>query len=100
MALHPSLLLVKVRVTEPAETLETKPAFVIVAILLLLEVQLPFVEGVTLTVFPKHTDTGPPVTGAPGTGFITTPAEAGDVQLLLLVTTNVYVALTGNPETV
>lgn len=84
--------------TEPDDTLDTIPALVTVATLLLLEVQTPLVEGVTLAVLPKHTDVAPPGTGAPGMALIIIEVELSEVQLLLLVTVNEYVVLGASPD--
>jgi hypothetical protein len=64
---------------------------------LLLLTHVPPVAGVTLAVEPTHTAEAPPKVGAPGIALIVTFAEAGEVQVLLLVTVKVYVVLTGSP---
>jgi hypothetical protein len=87
--LHPSDVLVYVKVTLPAETPVTTPALVTVTTALLLLDQLPLVEGVTLAVEPTHSAEEPPVTGFAGIALMTTFAEAEEVHKLLLVTVKV-----------
>jgi hypothetical protein len=70
------------------------------AIEVLLLVHVPPVAGVTLAVKPTHTAEPPPKVGFEGIALIVTFAEAGEVQVLLLVTAKVYVVLTGSPVTV
>ena len=70
----------------PTARLVTRPEFVMVAIVLLEEAHVPFVEGVTFAVRPKHISEGPPRTGAPGTEFMVTFPDDKDVQLLRFVT--------------
>lgn len=60
---HPVAVSVKVSVTFPALTPVTRPAFVTVALPLLLLIQVPPVAGVTLAVPPTHTIVAPPKTG-------------------------------------
>ncbi len=68
----------------------TKPTLdYTVAIPLLFDVHVPFVEGVILAVDPTQTDEAPPVTGRFGIAFITTLPEEGDVHMLALVTVKV-----------
>jgi hypothetical protein len=86
--LQPSLLRVKNRVTVPAVTPVTTPAFVMVALAVLPLIHVP-PAGVTFAVAPTHTAVAPPKTGAPGTALIATLPDAGDVQLLALVTVKV-----------
>lgn len=66
----------------------------------LLLVQVPAVAGVTLAVEPIHTAEAPPKVGFEGIALITTFTEAGEEQVLLLVTVNVYVVFTGRAVTV
>ena len=86
--------------TAPAAIALTTPALVIEAIAELLLLQVPPVEGVTFVVPPIQTEVVPPNAGAPGIALINTFAEAGEVQLLALVTVNVYVVLAGRLVTV
>jgi hypothetical protein len=64
---------------------------------LLLLTQVPPVAGVTLAVEPTHTAEAPPKVGFEGIALIATFAEAGEIQVLLLVTVKVNVVLTGRP---
>ncbi len=86
---QPVAVSVKVNVTVPAMMPDTTPAFVTVAIALLLLNQVPPVVGVKTAELPTHTSSAPPNTGFPGMALITTPALAGDTQLLALTTVNV-----------
>jgi hypothetical protein len=97
--LHPSADLVYVKVTDPDETPETIPPLVIVAIDVLLLVQVPFVEGITLAVEPTHTDEAPLVTGLEGMALIFTFEDADEVHTLMLVTVKEYVVPGGKPVT-
>ena len=67
----------------------TTPAFVIVAMPILLLAHVPNVFGVTLAVAPTQTDVAPPITGFVGIGLMTTFAEDGEVHELLFVTVKV-----------
>lgn len=67
----------------------TKPVFVILAILLLLDTQVPFVEGVTFAVKPTQTKEGPLMTGAPGTAFMAAVLDEPDVHPFVFETVNV-----------
>jgi hypothetical protein len=87
--LHPSLVLVYVKVTGPADTPETTPALVIVAMAVLLLVHVPAVAGVTLAVEPIQTELAPPVTGFVGIVLMTTFADDVETHELLLVTVKV-----------
>ena len=86
---QPVAVSVKVNVTTPALTPVTKPAFVIVAIAVLLLVQVPPVFGVTFAVLPTQTTVAPPSVGLAGMALISTFAEATEVQLFELVTVKV-----------
>lgn len=68
---------------------ETTPVLVIVAMALLLEAQVPWFVGVTVTVVPTQAFSGPPNVGILGILLIETITEDGEIQLLLLVTVNV-----------
>ena len=61
--MHPVVVLVKVRVTEPALTPETTPALVTEAMALLLLAHVPPVAGVTLALEPAQTEVAPPSVG-------------------------------------
>ena len=69
--MHPVVVLVKVRVTEPAATPETTPALVTEAMALLLLAQVPPVAGVTLAVAPTQTEVAPPSEGPATTVALT-----------------------------
>ena len=86
--LQPVTVFVKVSVTAPAETPVTTPLFVTVALPVLLLVQVPPEEGVTLAVAPIHTDVAPPKVGK---SLTVTVFEQEDVQPLAPVTTTVTV---------
>jgi hypothetical protein len=86
---QPVAVSVKVKVTVPALTPVTTPAFVTVATAVLLLVQVPPVFGVTFAVLPTQTSVAPPKIGAPGTTLMTTSALAAEVQLFALVTVKV-----------
>lgn len=64
------------------------PALVIVAMLLLLDDQVPLLFGVTFAVEPVQTDEGPLITGAPGTALIITSLDEGELQLFEFITLN------------
>lgn len=86
--LHPVAVFVNVSVTAPAETPVTTPAFVTVALPVLLLLQVPPVEGVTLAVAPTHTAVAPPKVGK---ALTVTVFEQEDVQPFAPVTTTVTV---------
>jgi hypothetical protein len=84
--LQPSLLRVKVRVTVPAVTPVTTPAFVMVATAVLLLVQVPPVFGVTFAVVPTHTAVAPANTGSAFTVKLTVAEQPVDVCVNVRVT--------------
>lgn len=100
MFAQPSEVLAYVKVTDPDATPVTKPALLIVAIPLLLELHVPFEDGVTFVDVPTQPIEEPPRTGFPGIAFITTLFEDNEVHKLELVTTKVKVALGAKPVTV
>ena len=89
LVVQPVAVSVKVNVTVPALKPETTPAFVTVAMTLLLLIHVPPVVGVTVAELPTHTSLAPPNTGLDGIALINTPALAGDMQLLALTTVKV-----------
>ena len=78
--LHPSDVLVYVRVTEPGDSALTTPALFTVAILVFPEDQVPFEAGLTFAVNPTQAEEGPLNTGAPGTAFMVTILPEPEVQ--------------------
>ncbi|MBK7524728.1 MAG: hypothetical protein IPI53_11385 [Saprospiraceae bacterium] len=76
--LHPSDVRVYVRITEPALSPDTTPAFVMVDIAVFEDDHTPPEEGVTLVFDPVHTAEAPPRVGADGIAFTVTFAEAGE----------------------
>lgn len=60
-----------------------------VAMAVLLLDHVPREFGVTLAVVPTHTAAAPPRTGLEGSAFMTTLAEAGEVQLFEFLTVKV-----------
>lgn len=85
---HPSEVLVYVKVNEPADSADTNPELDTVATEVLLDAQVPFVDGVTFAVKPTQILAVPPTIGAPGMALITTFVEDRDVHELLFVTVN------------
>jgi len=86
---QPVAVSVNVKVTAPAATPVTTPAFVTVANEVLLLDHVPPVLGVTLAVEPTHTLVAPPKTGLAGMALITTFALETEVQELAFVTVKV-----------
>ena len=67
----------------------TRPAFVTVAMPVLLLPQAPPVVGVTVAVKPTQTLVAPPKVGFDGMALMTILADDGDTQVLALVTVKV-----------